>query len=88
MSALTEALEAFPAWMNRPHKRAQVYTWRLAVAMYGNGTAGLFRALPPYRNAMSLAQRAAVSAQVKEARRRGRVILPRYDERSGEYVQP
>ena len=86
MSALTEAFEAFTAWMNRPHKRAQVYTWRLAVAMYGNGTAGLFRALPAYRNPMSKAQRAAVAAGVKEIRRRGRIVLPSYDERSGEYV--
>jgi hypothetical protein len=86
MSELTEALEAFPRWMNRPTKRAQVYTFRRAVAMFGNDTTSLFRARPAYRNATARAQRQAVATATRLDRGWGKAKLPRYDERSGEYV--
>ena len=87
MSELTEALAAFPRWMNRPHKRAQVYTWRVAVSMPGDAASNRFRCLPPYRGEFEREQRRAVAQRVREQRRRPLWPgLPVYQERSGEYV--
>lgn len=86
--SLRESLQAFPRYMNRPVKRVHVLTWRLAVEMEDEIPAapvGGIRYLPASRSAACLAWRKAVADRLRQMRKAGKINLPKYEERTGEY---
>jgi len=91
-NTIKEALQAFPRWMNRPLARVHVYSWRLAVLLEPSASPGklgklmTIRYVPAHRSPECLFWRKTVAAAIRIARRSGKITLPRYDERSGQYV--
>lgn len=89
----------FSEWMNRPVKRAQVFTWGVYQQIVGKQSdvirvdmsqtvpeSLLFRANPRFRTATTRAIRNRVASVVKVRRRRHEVTLPRYQEATGRYA--
>lgn len=83
---LSAALQSFQNWMNRPIKRVQVYTWQIACNLFNREPLANFRCLPKYRDEKAKIARKEVAQMIKFKRSIKSIVLPKYNEKRGEYV--
>ena len=76
----------FNEYMNRPLKRVQVFTWRMACDLFDSIPLQTFRSLPPFRSEASKVARREIAHIVRIKRSLGYVRLPKYNERQAEYI--
>ena len=87
---VTQALNSFNDWMNRPAAKVQVYSWRLAVQLEhaGDPACGI-RIVPHLRRICGVIDwRNRVAREIRALRalrQYSRHNLPRYIEQTGEY---
>jgi len=82
------ALTSFERWMNKPVRRVQVYSWKLANELHGQEPIHLFRARKHYRDRVSIQTRFNVATALRWRRKRKSIVLPTYNESTGEYTTP
>ncbi len=85
-TSLAEALNSFHVWMNRPIKRVQVYTWRMACDLFNAEAVRTFRMLPAYRDDAAKVARREIALIIKRKRVIRAVRLPRYNEERAIYI--